>query len=87
VDGIRGEPAVEFASMRRAKLNQSQSLQVSGCAHMQFPESRSSGAIRSGRAVAEVEQCVSAAGDGGWVPVTYCGLICCFEKVDLRSAL
>jgi hypothetical protein len=47
------EEVVEFASTRRAQLSQSQSLPARCCPHLQVPESRSSGAIRSEGAAAE----------------------------------
>jgi hypothetical protein len=53
---IRGEPAVEFASMRRAQLSPSQVLPVFCSSNLQVPASRSSGAIPSDRAAADEER-------------------------------
>ena len=57
--------------MRRAQWNPSQALPASGCSHLPVPESRSSGAIRSERAAADVGKSGSAAGGGCGVTLTY----------------
>jgi hypothetical protein len=60
LDRIRGEEVVELASTRMAQYGRSRTLPAGYCSNC-MPESRSSGAIRSERAVAEVEQSESAA--------------------------
>jgi hypothetical protein len=55
-DRIRGEEVLEFASTRMPQLSRSQSLPARCCTKLQMPESRTSGAIRSDGAAADVEK-------------------------------